>query len=43
MVVRGRYIGKVGRLPRLLKLNGSPDESFKASLHEIMPHKMTLL
>jgi len=43
MVVRGRYIGKVGRLPRLLKLNGSPDESFIASLHEIMPNKMTLL
>ncbi|MCP8314290.1 MAG: UPF0280 family protein [archaeon] len=43
MVIRGRYIGKVGKLPRLLKLNGNLDDLFEASLHEIFPHKMRFL
>lgn len=43
IVIRGRYVGKVGKLPRLLKLNGDLDDLFKASLHEIFPHKTGFL
>jgi len=43
IVIRGRYIGKVGKLPRLLNLNGNLDDLFKASLHEISPSKMKFL
>ena len=43
IVIRGRYIGKVGKLPRLLKLNGNPEDIFEASLHDIFPHKTSFL
>jgi len=43
VVIRGRYIGKIGKLPRLLKLNGNLDDIFEASLHDIFPHKTSFL
>jgi len=33
LVVRGRYVGSVGRLPRLLNRNGDVDEMFEAGLY----------
>ncbi|MCP8312144.1 MAG: UPF0280 family protein [Candidatus Methylarchaceae archaeon HK02M1] len=38
IIIRGTHVGKVGRLPKLLKLNGSLDDLFEAGLYEIMPH-----
>jgi ApbE superfamily uncharacterized protein (UPF0280 family) len=43
LVVRGRYVGSVGRLPRLLKLKGELDEMFRASLYDIGTHEVVLL
>jgi len=43
IIIRGRYIGKIGKLPRLLKLNGNPDDLFEASLYDIVPSKMKFL
>ncbi|NWG09420.1 MAG: UPF0280 family protein [Nitrososphaerales archaeon] len=43
IVIRGRYVGKVGKLPRLLKLDGDIEDLFKASLHELMPHNVRIL
>jgi ApbE superfamily uncharacterized protein (UPF0280 family) len=37
LVVRGRYVGSIGKLPRLLNLNGAVDEMLKASLHGLVP------
>lgn len=43
IVIRGVYVGKVGRLPRLLKLNGNIEDLFEASLHKLMPHNARIL
>lgn len=43
LVIRGGFAGTVGRLPRLLKLNGGIDELFRASLHEILPEDVITL
>lgn len=39
LVVRGRHVGSVGRLPRLLNLKGEVDDMFKASLYDIGTHR----
>jgi ApbE superfamily uncharacterized protein (UPF0280 family) len=43
MIIRGKYIGKFGKLPRILKLDGNIDDLFKVSLHEIFPHDVKFL
>ncbi|MEM3382980.1 MAG: UPF0280 family protein [Nitrososphaerales archaeon] len=43
MIIRGKYIGKIGRLPRLLKLNGKVDDLFKVSLYDIFSQNMIFL
>lgn len=43
LVVRGRYVGSVGRLPRLLNLKGEVDDMFKASLYDIGTREAVLL
>jgi hypothetical protein len=43
MIIRGKCIGKIGKLPRLIKLNGNIDDLFKVSLYEIFSHEMKFL
>ncbi|MEM3539085.1 MAG: UPF0280 family protein [Nitrososphaerales archaeon] len=43
IIIRGKYIGKVGKLPRLIKLNGKIDDLFKVSLYEIFPYNMKFI
>lgn len=43
IIIRGKYIGKVGRLPRLIKLNGKIDDLLKISLYDIFPPNMKFL
>lgn len=43
LIIRGKYVGKVGKLPQLLKYDGNIDDVFKASLHEILPQKAVIL
>jgi hypothetical protein len=43
LVVRGRYVGSVGRLPRLLNLKGEVDDMFRASLYDIGTQDVVLL
>jgi len=40
LVIRRNHIGTVGRLPRLMKLNGTRKELFRAGLQEIHPHEI---
>lgn len=43
LVIRGNYVGTVGKLPRLVKLNGTREELFRASLQELPPQEIALL
>jgi ApbE superfamily uncharacterized protein (UPF0280 family) len=43
LVVRGRYVGSVGRLPRLLNLKGDPDSMLRASLYDVKRQDDVLL
>jgi len=43
LVVRRNYVGTVGKLPRLVKLNGTREELFMASLRELSPEEIALL
>jgi ApbE superfamily uncharacterized protein (UPF0280 family) len=43
VIVRGRYVGTVGKLPKLLKLNGNIDELFKASFYDVVPSDVVVL
>jgi len=43
LIVRERYVGSVGRLPKLLNLKGEVDEMFKASLHDFAPEAAVVL
>jgi len=43
LVIRRNYIGTVGKLPRLIKLNGTREELFSASLQELPPQEIALL
>lgn len=43
LVARGRYVGSIGRLPRLLNLRGKVDDMFKASLYDIEMEDVVLL
>jgi len=42
LVIRRNYVGTVGRLPRLIKLNGTREELFRASLQEMPPQEIAL-
>ncbi|MDW8044901.1 MAG: UPF0280 family protein [Nitrososphaerota archaeon] len=42
LIIRGKYAGVVGRLPQLVKFDGSVDDIFRASLHETFPDKRFL-
>ena len=37
IVIRGKYIGTVGRLPRLIRIRGSLNDVFEASLFDVFP------
>lgn len=43
LVIRGRYVGSVGRLPRLLNLSGDLDDVWKASLQDLLPQEIIIL
>jgi len=43
LVVRGGFIGAVGKLPRMLNLKGSADEMLKASLYDVRGPNTVLL
>jgi len=43
IVVRGGYIGAVGRLPRLVRLTGEAEEMLEAGLHTLTSEKAVLL
>jgi len=43
LVIRGRYVGSVGRLPRLLNLRGNMDDMFKATLQDLLPQEAIIL
>jgi len=43
LVIRGEYVGSVGRLPRLLNISGDLDDIFKASLQGSLPREAILL
>jgi len=43
LVIRRNYVGTVGKLPRLIKLNGTREELFRASLHELPPQETALV
>jgi len=42
LVIRRNYVGTVGRLPRLIKLNGTEEELFRASLQAVPPQEIAL-
>ena len=43
LVIRGSYAGRVGKLPKIVKIDGKLDDLFKASLHDILPYNSRLL
>jgi ApbE superfamily uncharacterized protein (UPF0280 family) len=43
LVVRGRYVGSVGKLPRLLNLRGQVEDMFRASLQDLPLHRAVIL
>jgi len=43
LVVRQNYVGTVGRLPRLIRLNGTKKDLFRASLQAVPPQEIALL
>jgi len=43
LVIRRNYVGTVGKLPRLIRLNGTRDDLFVASLQELPPQEMVSL
>jgi len=43
LVIRRDYVGTVGKLPRLIKLNGTREELFEASLQELPPQEIAPL
>jgi ApbE superfamily uncharacterized protein (UPF0280 family) len=43
LVIRGRYVGSVGRLPRLLNLRGDLDDMWKATLQDLLPQEAIIL
>jgi hypothetical protein len=43
LVVRGRYVGSIGRLPRLLNLKGDIDGMLKAGLYDAERQDAVLL
>jgi len=40
LVIRGNYVGTVGELPRLIRLNGTRKELFSAGLQELPPREV---
>ena len=43
LIIRGKFVGKIGKLPKLIKFNGDINEFFKASLYEILPYNSSIL
>jgi len=43
LIIRGRYVGSVGRLPRFLNLTGNLDDMFKATLQDFLPQEAIIL
>ena len=43
LIIRGSFLGTVGKLPRLVKLSGSPSDMFAACLLEATAKEATLL
>jgi len=42
LVIRRNYVGTVGRFPRLIRLNSTREELFRASLQELPPQETAL-
>jgi len=42
LIIRGKYIGTVGRLPKLVMLNGDSNEMLRPGLHNSASSKETL-
>jgi len=40
LIIRGRYVGSVGRLPQLVRLGGGVDEMLRAGLHDLAPIRL---
>jgi len=43
LIIRGKYVGTVGKLPKLLKLNGDVGQLFASSLYDIAPQEFIIL
>jgi ApbE superfamily uncharacterized protein (UPF0280 family) len=43
LVIRRNYVGTVGKLPRLIKVKGTREELFMASLQELSPEEIALV
>ena len=42
IIIRGKYVGKIGRLPKLVKLKGEQNDMFKASIYDIYQDSIVL-
>jgi ApbE superfamily uncharacterized protein (UPF0280 family) len=43
LIIRGKYIGTAGRLPKLVRLDGDVDEMLKIGLHDLASERAVIL
>jgi len=43
LIIRGKYVGTVGKLPKLLRLSGDIGQLFTSGLHDIAPQEFIVL